>query len=340
MYAYYYCMDTPATICFAFWSTLFLNIFWSRRMSPMQHQVVLPWMLYPHRYLHLLLLSGNEPPVDRLLLLSPAILLVMAIISSLLWRLSSGGVPLHSNPTDPVSLDRQRIFGSSQLWCLLPHLFRQRIVIVCRFSRHSSYTHRFFIVPTLIRQWIVSCYLTDFPSSSILATTGSLRFRRCSGVYRYVPSLTILLSSPVTSGGLRLRHSCGALAHWLRLRIVVVRCNTLIITLVVIFVIIFLIILGIIVIDNGTLLLSTRLPPRFHCQSHHSSDAGSLALYNGNIGLAVGCHFLLLLYVLRHFSHGGSSILFVVFWWRTCGGTCSEVDCCVLAHRSCSYFSK
>lgn len=130
------------------------------------------------------------------------------------------------------------------------------------------------------------------------------------GVHYHIPSLLILLSSLVTGGVLRLCHSCGAnlvldrpsLAHWLSLRIIVVRCNTLGITLGIIFVITLRIILGIIVIANGALSLSTTLSPWFHCQSHHSSDARSLVLYDGGAVLAADCRCLPLFYAFHHFS--------------------------------------
>ena len=181
----------------------------------MKHQVILPWMPYTCKCLYQPLFFSNEPPVDRLLLLSPATLLIVAITSSLLWWRSSGGGPLYPNPIDYVSLDWRQILGASQLWCLLPHWLRRRIIIVHCFPSRSLCNYYFFAVAALIQKLIVFSYFTDFPASSIVATTYSFLCRHCSGLYCYVPSLPILLSSPVTGSGLRLRYSCGALAHQL-----------------------------------------------------------------------------------------------------------------------------
>ena len=120
---------------------------------------------------------------------------------------------------------------ASQLWCLLPHWLHCIFVIVCRFLRCSSCNRCGFSVVALIRRLIVFCYLTDLPSLYIVVTTYSLLCRYYSGVYCYVPSLPILLSSPVTNSFLRLCHGCGDIAHLLFLQIVVFCYNIVSITL-------------------------------------------------------------------------------------------------------------
>ena len=85
----------------------------------------------------------------------------------------------------------------------------------------------FFSVAVMIRRLIVFCYLTNLPLLYMVTSTCSLLCRHYSRMYCRVPSLQILLSSLVIGSGLRLRHCCGALAHWLCLQIVIVRCNTI-----------------------------------------------------------------------------------------------------------------
>ena len=191
-----YFIDTPATICFDFWSILFLDIFGTEGWF-LCNIMFLPWIPYPRRYLHPPLVSGDELPVDRLLLLSPATLLIIAITSYLMWWRLSGGGPFHPNSINPIYLERWRILSASQLRCLLHHWLCRQIIIINCFPRRSLCDCRLFAVAVLIRRWIVSWYLTGFPLSSIIATTGSLRCWHCSGSVslRTTPIDHVLFSS-------------------------------------------------------------------------------------------------------------------------------------------------
>ena len=125
-------------------------------------------------------------------------------------------------------------------------------------------------------------YTTDDESSFVVVFEKNLvplvvyRGNASPGVYCYVSSLPIILSSLVTSGRLMVSHGFGAdpvvdcpfLPHQLCWWIAVVRCtltfginrrNTLIINLGIILLIVLRIILSIIFIPDGTLLLSMAL---------------------------------------------------------------------------------